>query len=204
MALRVLHAEADGWPAEARRRLEEVAEVEAASLDRAGLLARLNGFDALIVRLGHQLDQEVFGAAGPRLRLWRAPPPGSTTSTSRRPPAMGSRCLAARRDAFPGEHSGHRRVHLGPAAGADAPAALGGRRRRPPARWRRERFRGRDLAGRRLGLVGLGRVGRKVAGFGLAFGMKVAAYDPAPGPRGRGGRAAAEPCASCCARSRRA
>ncbi len=37
---------------------------------------------------------------------------------------------------------------------------------------------GRDLAGLRLGLVGLGRVGAQVAALGRAFGMEVAAWSP--------------------------
>jgi D-3-phosphoglycerate dehydrogenase len=41
-----------------------------------------------------------------------------------------------------------------------------------------EAFRGTQLCGKRLGLVGLGRVGSQVAAFGQAFGMSVAAYDP--------------------------
>ena len=45
-------------------------------------------------------------------------------------------------------------------------------------RW--ERHEGFELEGRTLGLVGCGQVGRLVTGFGLAFGMKVVAYDPRP------------------------
>lgn len=37
---------------------------------------------------------------------------------------------------------------------------------------------GLELRGRRLGLVGLGQVGRKVAGVGAALGMRVRAFDP--------------------------
>lgn len=44
--------------------------------------------------------------------------------------------------------------------------------------WERERFPGMLLSGRRLGIVGLGRLGRKVARYGLAFGMEVVATDP--------------------------
>jgi D-3-phosphoglycerate dehydrogenase / 2-oxoglutarate reductase len=43
--------------------------------------------------------------------------------------------------------------------------------------WERERFPGALLAGRCLGIVGLGRLGRKVARFGTAFGMQVIAHD---------------------------
>ena len=37
---------------------------------------------------------------------------------------------------------------------------------------------GQQLSGRTLGVVGLGNVGRKVAGIGAAFGMRVIGYDP--------------------------
>jgi phosphoglycerate dehydrogenase-like enzyme len=43
-----------------------------------------------------------------------------------------------------------------------------------------ERPTGVELSGKTLGLVGCGRIGRLVAGFGLAFDMEVLAYDPAP------------------------
>ena len=38
-----------------------------------------------------------------------------------------------------------------------------------------------DLAGATLGIVGLGRIGRRVAALGLAFGMQVLAHDPFEG-----------------------
>jgi D-3-phosphoglycerate dehydrogenase len=44
--------------------------------------------------------------------------------------------------------------------------------------WQRERFPGMLLDGARLGIVGMGRLGRKVAGYGEAFGMDVVAHDP--------------------------
>jgi D-3-phosphoglycerate dehydrogenase len=45
-------------------------------------------------------------------------------------------------------------------------------------RWERERFRGVELHGKTLGVVGLGRVGTMVAQRALAFGMRVVAFDP--------------------------
>lgn len=180
MGWRVLHADADGWPAAARRRLEEVAAVETASLDRAGLLARLPGFDALIVRLGHQLDQEVF-AAGPRLRFVASATTGLDhvdleAAARHRVEVISLRGETLFLESIPATAEFTWALLLAlirrlPWAAADVRAG----------HWRRELFRGQDLAGRRLGIVGLGRVGRQVARFGLAFGMQVAAYDPAPG-----------------------
>ncbi|MDB5178527.1 MAG: D-isomer specific 2-hydroxyacid dehydrogenase, NAD-binding protein [Patescibacteria group bacterium] len=39
---------------------------------------------------------------------------------------------------------------------------------------------GHDLAGKTLGIIGTGRIGRHAARIGLGFGMKVVAYDPYP------------------------
>jgi D-3-phosphoglycerate dehydrogenase len=44
--------------------------------------------------------------------------------------------------------------------------------------WARDRFTGMELAGKTLGIVGLGRVGAMVAQRALAFGMRLIAFDP--------------------------
>jgi D-3-phosphoglycerate dehydrogenase len=54
--------------------------------------------------------------------------------------------------------------------------------------WARDRYRGMQLSGKTLGLLGYGRLGRIVAEYGKAFRMKVLACDvrpvqPAPGVR---------------------
>ena len=45
-------------------------------------------------------------------------------------------------------------------------------------RWDRERWQGVELAGKTLGLIGLGQVGTLVASRAQAFGMRVIAFDP--------------------------
>jgi len=44
--------------------------------------------------------------------------------------------------------------------------------------WDRQSFRGNNLAGKKLGILGLGRVGNQVAEYARAFGMSVGFYDP--------------------------
>ncbi len=44
--------------------------------------------------------------------------------------------------------------------------------------WNREPFLSFELENKTLGIVGLGRVGQKVASFAKAFGMKIVAFDP--------------------------
>src|SRR5512138_1054793 len=45
-------------------------------------------------------------------------------------------------------------------------------------KWDRKQFQGAELAGKTLGVLGLGRIGSEVAKRAIAFGMKVVAYDP--------------------------
>ena len=44
--------------------------------------------------------------------------------------------------------------------------------------WNREKFKGYQLRNKKIGIVGLGRIGKKVAKYALAFDMKVFYYDP--------------------------
>lgn len=45
-------------------------------------------------------------------------------------------------------------------------------------KWQRYKFFGTQLEGKTLGIVGLGRIGSKVASYASSFGMRVVAYDP--------------------------
>lgn len=45
-------------------------------------------------------------------------------------------------------------------------------------KWERKKFMGAELYGKTLGIVGLGRIGRRVAQMARAIGMKTLAYDP--------------------------
>src|SRR3954454_6701172 len=45
-------------------------------------------------------------------------------------------------------------------------------------KWDRKQFQGTELAGKTLGVLGLGRIGSEVAKRAVAFGMKVIGYDP--------------------------
>ena len=48
-------------------------------------------------------------------------------------------------------------------------------------RWERGRWSGVELAGKTLGIVGFGRIGRQVARRALGLGMRIVAYDPYAG-----------------------
>ncbi len=45
-------------------------------------------------------------------------------------------------------------------------------------KWDRDEFRGIELSGKTIGVVGYGRLGRQLAHYASAFGMKILAHDP--------------------------
>jgi D-3-phosphoglycerate dehydrogenase len=47
-------------------------------------------------------------------------------------------------------------------------------------KWARERFTGRQLSGKTLGVIGVGRLGRMLIAYGTAFRMRVLGCDPKP------------------------
>lgn len=61
------------------------------------------------------------------------------------------------------------------AAARKIPAALDSVR---SDNWKRDHLLGIELHGHTMGIIGLGRVGTRVAGIAKSFGMKVVAYDP--------------------------
>ena len=70
-----------------------------------------------------------------------------------------------------------------------------------PAKWERSKFVGTQLAGKTLGVVGLGRIGREVARRAAGLDMKVIGFDPflAPAAAGQLGiETAAGPRFVCC------
>jgi len=175
--LRILNAEPLDYADEARRILQEVGALTERSLTREELLACLAPYHVLIVRLGLQVDRVVL-EAGTTLRAIVTATTGLDHVDVASAEACGIAVLSLR-----GQTDFLRTV---PATAEHTWALLLALVRRVPwafqdvldGGWERDRFRGHDLAGKRLGLVGLGRIGEKVARYGAAFGMTVSAYDP--------------------------
>ncbi|HEY8425007.1 MAG TPA: phosphoglycerate dehydrogenase [Limnochordales bacterium] len=142
-------------------------------LPREALLACIGGYEAVIVRSETRIDAEVVDAGRRLVVIGRAgtgvdnidvdaatrrgivvvnAPEANTVSAAEHTLAM--MLAVARR--IPWAHQ-----------------ALAQERR-----WERRRFVGVQLAGKTLGLIGLGRIGSEVARRARAFGMNVLAYDP--------------------------
>lgn len=179
---RALHLELDAYPSDARATLETAFDVvDGRDVDERTLTDALAGGDyaALFVRLGVRVDRSTVAAA-PGLRLVVTPTTGLDHLDVDGLRDAGIRVLSLRdaRQHIVGVHATAEHTwglllaclrHL-PAAHADVAAG----------HWRRVPFLGTELAGRTIGIVGHGRLGRRVAGYARAFGMHILVHDIDP------------------------
>ena len=175
--LRILNAEPEYYSPAARMILERLGTVTDGPFPRPELIARLPDIDVLIVRLGHQVDRAMLEPAS-RLKVIVSATTGLDHIDTVFAEKKGIAVLSLR-----GETEFLRSI---PATAEHTWALLLALVRNLPGafqsvlagEWERDRFKGHDLAGKRLGILGLGRIGEKVARYGLTFGMRVFAHDP--------------------------
>lgn len=168
--------EPEGYSSEARALLEQNCAVLEGPMDRRTLLKRIHAFEILVVRLGHQIDAEVLEAAK-KLRVIVSPTTGlnhiDLGSANKRGIAVLS--LQGHSEFLNDIHATAEHTWalllalVRKVPQAHAHAIAGG--------WERDIFKGHELHGKTLGIVGLGRLGKKVARFGCAFGMRVLGCD---------------------------
>jgi D-3-phosphoglycerate dehydrogenase len=153
-------------------RADDVRLTAPGKMDRETLLETIGDADALIVRSGTQADREVIERGDALKIIGRAgvgvdnidleaatehgiivmnAPSANTNATAEHALAL---MLALARHVPQG--------HASLAAGE----------------WARKRYKGFELRGKTLGLIGAGRIGREVGVRALAFGMRVVSFDP--------------------------
>jgi D-3-phosphoglycerate dehydrogenase len=139
---------------------------------REELIADLAGADALIVRSGTKVDADLIAAA-PNLRVIGRAGIGVDNIDLDAATRAGALVVNAP-DANTISAAEHTMALLLAQARhvARADASLRG------GRWERHRFRGVELHGKTLGVVGFGRIGTLVAQRASSFGMRILAYDP--------------------------
>lgn len=174
---RILIAEPENYSPLACEIYRELGPVEVGPLTRGELKRRLADYEVLVVRLVHQIDRELLAYA-PRLRAIVSPTTGLDHIDLDAAGKQGVAVLSLR-----GETEFLRGI---PATAELTWGLLLALVRRIPqavhsvlqGEWNRDAFKGRDLAGQTLGILGLGRIGEKIARYGLAFGMRVISFDP--------------------------
>jgi D-3-phosphoglycerate dehydrogenase len=174
---RILNVEPDNYSSEALAILQSFGSVDSGPLTRLELLERVCKYEVLIVRLAHQVDREILDRAD-RLKAIVTATTGLDHIDMAYAQSKGIGVLSLRGEV--------EFLHSIPATAEHTWALLLALVRRIPVafqsvlagEWERDRFKGHDLDGKTLGILGLGRIGEKVARYGQAFGMRVIAYDP--------------------------
>lgn len=173
----ILIAESDGFSPEAARLLAEVGQLRFLQGGRGELLSAVREAQVLWVRLAHYIDEEVLAAAT-CLKCVVTPTTGLNHIDLAAATARGIQVLSLK-----GEVDFLKEVRA--TAELTIALMLALLRHLPAAQqhvlsggWNRDPFRGRELSGRKVGVVGCGRLGRIVAALLLAFGSRVVVADP--------------------------
>jgi D-3-phosphoglycerate dehydrogenase / 2-oxoglutarate reductase len=174
---RILVAESSGFSSEAATLLRRHGGLVLADLDRAGLLFAIKEANVLWVRLRHRIDAEVLAAA-PGLKIVVTPTTGLNHIDLDE---------AQRRDVKVLSLQGETEFLKDIRATAEHTVGLilALLRRLPPAvddvrkgNWDRDRFKGRELYGKTVGIIGYGRLGPIVGKYLRAFDARIFVSDP--------------------------
>lgn len=174
---RILVTESSKFSARAAALLGRAGDLVLADFDREGLLSAVREADVLWVRLRHRINAEVINAAS-QLKIIVTPTTGlnhiDMGEVTRR--KMQVLSLRGETEFLKGvrataEHT----LTLILAVMRHLPAAAA---HVAKGDWTRDLFRGRELYGKTVGVVGYGRLGRIVAHYLKAFDTRILAADP--------------------------
>jgi D-3-phosphoglycerate dehydrogenase len=164
---------------EAKEALAKLGSVAYGPFDDEALAGELAGCDVLMVRLSRHIGETLMQKA-PHLRFIVTATTGLDHIDREAAKRRGIRIISLRDCpeaitdvSATAEHClGLLLALVRGTVGADAHVRQGG--------WDRNRFFGRQLRGKRIGIVGYGRIGALLAGYARALGMEVVACDRDP------------------------
>lgn len=176
MIMKILHLEPENYSPQANDILQGLGDVIYGPFTRAELIKNVHDIDVLIVRLGHQIDIDILNKAT-KLKAIVSATTGLNHIDVQYAEKKDITVLSLK-----GERGFLDTIH---ATAEHTFALLLALIRHVPfahndvisGRWDRNYFKGSELEEKTLGIIGLGRLGRKVAGYAIAFGMRVVAYD---------------------------
>jgi D-3-phosphoglycerate dehydrogenase / 2-oxoglutarate reductase len=174
---KILVAESSGFSSEAVASLRDHGDLVLADLDRAGLLSEVKGAGVLWVRLRHRIDAEVLAAAR-GLKIIVSPTTGLNHIDLNEAQRRDIKVLSLQGETeflkdirATAEHT----VGLMLALLRRVPSAVDDVKK---GQWDRDRFKGRELFGKTIGIVGHGRLGRIVGKYLRAFDARILVSDP--------------------------
>ena len=157
--------------------LSEAFEVDyEPKITRDGLLARVENYEVLVVRSRTNVDVGVIARAT-RLKFIARPGSGVDNIDVMAATARGIEVVSSPESLV--ESVAEHVIGLMLALGRSTPSADASMK---AGRWDKERFVGTELRGKTLGIVGMGRIGRRVGEIARVLGMTLLAYDVAEVP----------------------
>lgn len=177
--MRILNLEPDNYNPAARSILSKLGKVTNGPFKRAELKREIEKYDILIVRLGHKIDKEILNNAA-RLKAIVSATTGLNHIDLKEAEMRNIAVLSLKGERefldqiyATAEHT----IGLILSLLRNIPAACEEARK---GNWNRDAFRGVELHGKTLGIIGYGRLGSKVAHYAQGFGMRVIANDIRP------------------------
>ena len=177
--LKILNTEPSRLSSCHRSTLNSLAEVDEIEATRTFLNENIWRYDGIFIGLSNTFDQDLLKKAK-RLKFIVTPTTGLTHIDENFAEKVGIKVLSLR-----GE------VEFLTDVSATAELAWGAMlaliRKIPSAcnsvtggEWKRDDFYGVELSGKTIGIIGFGRLGKKIANYANAFNMRVTACDPKP------------------------
>lgn len=174
---KILNAESADYSRKAYQILCKLGEVQEENYSQTQLLENIKDFDILIVRLGLQVNRDILDKA-PRLRYILSATTGTDHIDMEYANKKGIQVICLKGEA--------QFLQTIPSTAEHTWALLLALLRHIPdafshvqqGGWDRQLFKGHNLSGKKLGILGLGRVGKQVGNYALAFGCETGAYDP--------------------------
>jgi D-3-phosphoglycerate dehydrogenase len=175
--MRILLAEKSSFSERGIQAISAIAPTDLDDLTQEQLAEKISAYEILVLRLGLNVDSNVL-EAGQKLCIVGTPTTGLDHIDMKTAKQRGVAVVSLQ-----GERAFLEQVY---ATAEHTFALLLSLIRCIPSafmsvkrnEWRRDLYRGYELNGKTLGLIGCGRLGSMVAGFGKAFGMRVLIYDP--------------------------
>jgi len=176
---RLLNIEPLNYSPKAKKILGEFAVVHEKALARRGLEKEIGKYEILITRLGHHIHAGLLGRAK-RLKVIGTATTGLDHIDLVAASELGIKVISLRGEyeflegiTATAEHA----FALALALCRKIPFAMNSVMQ---GKWNRDEFRGVQMKGKTLGILGYGRLGRMMARYGKEFGMRIIASDRRP------------------------
>jgi len=171
----ILNLEPDRYSPQARAYLDKIGKVVDGPLTRESLIHQIPAYNVLIVRLYHHIDKEIIDS-GKKLQVIISATTGLNHIDIDYVKKKNIDILSLKGEVEFLENIHATAEHTWVLLLALIRKVLQSVQSVKRGEWDRDVFKGRELHGKTLGIVGMGRIGKKIAKYGQAFGMNVITY----------------------------